>query len=366
MNGSPSLVAPETCFLTTAGEVELPEPGTGETPGAVADLLRAVLRGRDAPAALLALTGRRTDDLFDELAPFSTGPRRPVIAALAARALSPPRIAEVPAADAATLPLPPAPRPTPFATAPAAVQTSWPAPRLAHGAAERSRPASVPPPFVASRPAATVTPLATPPRTATSPAVNGGVDAAPSSELELQRLRARTLDSDAARAAVADADRRRTGLAAVVPRSTGHRRRRDRPRGGVRRAALGAWSQRRDDAQGASSRRLDTGTRPRPQHRRLQPRGRRRPQRSRLRPRRLCRRHPAPRVSAMRPPATSLSAGAAPRDGSAGRSAANKRRSRGGTRPGRRERTAPVAACGDDTGGGRVDCQPAAARAARG
>ena len=197
MNGSPSLVAPETCFLTTAGEVELPEPGTGETPGAVADLLRAVLRGRDAPAALLALTGRRTDDLFDELAPFSTGPRRPVIAALAARALSPPRIAEVPAADAATLPLPPAPRPTPFATAPAAVQTSWPAPRLAHGAAERSRPASVPPPFVASRPAATVTHLATPPLAATSPAVNGDVDAAPSSELELQRLRARTLDSDA-------------------------------------------------------------------------------------------------------------------------------------------------------------------------
>jgi len=87
MNGSPSLVTPASCFLTTAGDVELPETAAGETPGAVPGLLRTVLRGRAAPAALLALAQRHTDDLFGELAAFSAGPRRPVIAAVAARAL---------------------------------------------------------------------------------------------------------------------------------------------------------------------------------------------------------------------------------------------------------------------------------------
>ena len=88
MNGSPPLVTPATCFLTTAGDVDLPETTANETPGAVADLLHAVLRGREAPAALLALARRRPDDLFGELAAFSSGPRRPVIAGLAARVLS--------------------------------------------------------------------------------------------------------------------------------------------------------------------------------------------------------------------------------------------------------------------------------------
>ena len=216
MNSSPSLVTPEACFLTTAGEVDLPETTADEAPDAVADLLRTVLSGRDAPAALEALARRRTDDLFGDLTAFSSGPRRPVIAALAARALSPRPVAAASSPEPPPLPPPPPERivspspaaaaePVPLATplAPpfssnAPAQAPWPAPRLVHGAAEQVRPAAtpVPPPFVASPRAATAVSLA-PPFRAVEPASGSETTALdPAPDLELQRLRARTLGGE--------------------------------------------------------------------------------------------------------------------------------------------------------------------------
>lgn len=89
MNNRPPLVGPDTCFITRTGEVELPETADTESPEAVADLLRLLLSGRDAPSALEDLAfGRHSRDLTTDLATFSVGNRRAVIARLATRALA--------------------------------------------------------------------------------------------------------------------------------------------------------------------------------------------------------------------------------------------------------------------------------------
>ena len=228
MTGSPPLVTSATCFLTAAGDVDLPETAANETPGAVADLLQAVLRGREAPAALLALARRRPDDLFGELAAFSSGPRRPVIAALAARARSAAPVADVPVDPPRRLtpaaPTPPTesgPRrwapmvPTGAASPPTVVNlltqpTVAPSPTPPVAAAWPPAAAVPPPPQRAPEPAAAPvapastlasTPASTPPRprppapVPVVPAVGltpQGVVAA-----ELQRLRLKTAQAGA-------------------------------------------------------------------------------------------------------------------------------------------------------------------------
>lgn len=204
MNSSPSLVSPETCFITTAGEVELPETTASDMPSSVVDLLRTVLQGREAPDALLALARRRNaDDLFGELAAFSAGPRRPVIAALAARALAPsPTASESDVAEpslarsAPSLSRPPvlfpasaaeplaAPTPPPLPTSAPPV----PSPRLVHRVEQR-RPAEKLPPFVASPHVDAAVTKAPPFRADEAPLARDA-----NAEIELQRLRARTLD----------------------------------------------------------------------------------------------------------------------------------------------------------------------------
>ena len=171
LTGSPPLVTSATCFLTAAGDIDLPETAANETPGAVADLLQTVLRGREVPAALLALAQRRPDDLFGELAAFSSGPRRPVIAALAARALSPALVTGGP--------IDPPRRPTPAAPTPPTESgpRRW-APMVPTGAASpptvvdlptppAGAPSPTPPVAAAPPPAAAVPP---PPQRAPEPA----------------------------------------------------------------------------------------------------------------------------------------------------------------------------------------------------
>lgn len=182
MNSSPSLVTAASCFLTTDGEVDLPEIAEEESPAAVGELLRMTLRGRDAPPALLALARRRhTDDLFGELAAFSTEQRRPVIAALAVRALAPQEPAAVAPPAAPTPPIrPPAP-----VTPSAPLRSETEPPRLPLH--------PIPPPFVATPP----TVVLAPPFRAAEPVLDA--TAAPdahSPELELRRLRARTVGQD--------------------------------------------------------------------------------------------------------------------------------------------------------------------------
>lgn len=102
MNNRPPLVGPDTCFITRTGEVELPETADTESPEAVADLLRLLLSGREAPTALEDLAfGRHSRDLTTDLAAFSVGNRRAVIARLATRALA---VAEGGKTAAATAP----------------------------------------------------------------------------------------------------------------------------------------------------------------------------------------------------------------------------------------------------------------------
>ena len=90
MNGQPSLVHCDACFITGEGDVELPETAGEESPDAVAALLRAMLGSRDdTPADLKALLAARgTHDMYQELQRFPVLNRRAVIGALATRALA--------------------------------------------------------------------------------------------------------------------------------------------------------------------------------------------------------------------------------------------------------------------------------------
>jgi hypothetical protein len=121
MNSRPSLVSPETCFITRAGDLELPDATDVESPEAVADLLRAMLGDADVPEALEALAyGPSTRDLSSDLAAFPVGNRRAVIARLATRAIAA-LTAPMPRMDAAPPPaavVPRAPVPIPFPAPP--------------------------------------------------------------------------------------------------------------------------------------------------------------------------------------------------------------------------------------------------------
>lgn len=182
MNNSPSLVTPEACFLTTAGEIDLPDTAATEEPHAVADLLRLVLRSREAPAALIALAQRRPDDLFGELAAFSSGPRRPIIARLAALALSPAPV--VAAGVAATGPS----RPPAVVALPEKGARRWAPMRRPQVATQPAVMPSLTAPSVAAAPLPAVVPKAAP------PVANAPQPAAP--DAELQRLRMRAVERD--------------------------------------------------------------------------------------------------------------------------------------------------------------------------
>lgn len=208
MNSRPSLVSPETCFLTRAGDLELPETTDVESPEAVADLLRAMLGDGDVPEALEALAyGPSTRDLSNDLAAFPIGNRRAVLARLATRAIAAltapmPRMESAPPAPR----VPPAPVAAPAERLPAPIP--FPAPT-----------AQMPPPFVATpRPPVVVQPppfVATPPARPAAPPVSDVADAnapddaavpapsrrvgpaAPAPDAELRRLRTRTLEREA-------------------------------------------------------------------------------------------------------------------------------------------------------------------------
>ena len=222
MNSRPSLVSPETCFLTRAGDLELPETTDVEAPEAVADLLRAMLGDSDVPESLEALAyGPSTRDLSTDLAAFPIGNRRAVLARLATRALAA-LTAPMPRMDAAlpSVLAPPSSRPlaSTAATAPA-----WtpPAERPPAPIPFPTPTAQMPPPFVATpRPpvvvqpppfvAAPTAPAAPPPVPAVSaadavesadtasPAASRRVGPAPPApDAELRRLRTRTVERDA-------------------------------------------------------------------------------------------------------------------------------------------------------------------------
>lgn len=209
MNSSPSLVSPEACFLTTAGEVDLPEYTRDQQPDAVASLLGDMLRGRDAPPALQSLARRHgADDLFGELAAFSKSSRRPVIAALASAAIEAltARPSAAPPAPEVAPPAPdmaPAPRDNVIRPSLASV---WPGGTVA--------PPSAPPPTAPPPTAAAATAVAVP------PAAAGSLPEPLRPTHELQRLRVRSAQrppaapqlSPARRVVVAIA----TGIAAGV------------------------------------------------------------------------------------------------------------------------------------------------------
>lgn len=175
MNNSPSLVTAESCFLTTDGDIDLPDTSPDERPDAVTSLLRAMLRGRDAPPELQSLAQRRfADDLFGQLAAFSSGPRRPVIAALATRALAPPTA-------------PPEPGP---AAAVAAAATTPPFGAVADLPRAPQHP--ILPPFVATPRAVVLAP----PFRAAGPALDPAAASVDAPDLELRRLRARTVGKE--------------------------------------------------------------------------------------------------------------------------------------------------------------------------
>jgi hypothetical protein len=210
MNSRPSLVSPDTCFLTRAGDLELPETTDDESPEAVADLLRAMLGDSDVPEPLEALAyGSSTRDLSTDLAAFPIGNRRAVLARLAVRAISAPA---APAASA-TPAAPPAPSLPSAALAPAWTPPSerppapipFPAPQ-----------AQMPPPFVATpRPlvvmqappfvAAHAAPLPVPSVSAQAVADTREPAGAPrrvgplppAPDAELRRLRTRTVEREA-------------------------------------------------------------------------------------------------------------------------------------------------------------------------
>lgn len=173
MNSRPSLVSPETCFITRAGDLELPETTDDESPDAVAGLLRAMLGDSDAPDALRTLAADASSpDLSSELRAFAVGNRRTAIAQLAARALT---------LDAPTRATP---KPPPVAPPPEPASAPEPPPAIASRRWAPMAPSAQPVAAVAMVPtpvAPTTTVAATPP-------------AAP--DVELRRLRQRAVDRD--------------------------------------------------------------------------------------------------------------------------------------------------------------------------
>lgn len=229
MNSRPSLVSPETCVITRAGDLELPETTEIEDPDAVADLLRAMLGESDVPEPLEALAfGASARDLSTDLAAFPVGNRRAVIARLATRALTSPgapaanaaptgpavSVASAPRDDAppraAAVERPPAPipfpapatqMPPPFVATPRPAVVVQPPPFVAAQAAASALPAAVeaqvPPPV----PAPARAPSPTPARTAADPppaaAPRAVGPAPPAPDAELRRLRTRSVERDA-------------------------------------------------------------------------------------------------------------------------------------------------------------------------
>ncbi len=203
MNSRPSLVSPETCFITRTGDLELPVTTDVESPDAVSGLLREMLAGRDAPEALETLAfGHATRDMSGALQHFPITNRRAEIAKLATRALAlqsrpldPPAAVAAPAtAPVSAEPLPPVwPQPLPL---PQPLQQGQPQP-LAEPPALPAPPATVsstaPPPTPAVpfvRPAPFRAAAATAPRPDSPPSV-----AVPSGapEAELRRLRSKSV-----------------------------------------------------------------------------------------------------------------------------------------------------------------------------
>lgn len=220
MNTRPSLVTPETCFITRAGDLELPETTDLESPDAVADLLRAMLGDNEVPEPLAALAyGSSTRDLSSDLTAFPVGNRRAVIARLATRAIAtgPTRPAPRPDAPSPSV-APPSPQPPDTASAAAAwpppaerppAPIPFPAPtaQLPPPFVATPRPAMVvqPPPFVAAPVATPVTPPAppAPPASAAEPGDTAAPSGArrmgpapPAPDAELRRLRTRTVERE--------------------------------------------------------------------------------------------------------------------------------------------------------------------------
>lgn len=126
MNSKPSLVSPETCFITRTGDLELPQTTDVESPDAVTVLLREMLAGRDAPPDLEAIAfGHATRDMSGALQRFPVPNRRAEIARLATRALALRArpldgITVAPAAAPMPQPAPLVVAPLPWSAAPAA------------------------------------------------------------------------------------------------------------------------------------------------------------------------------------------------------------------------------------------------------
>ena len=183
MNSRPSLVSPETCFITRTGDLELPQTTDVESPDAVTVLLREMLAGRDAPPDLEALAfGRATRDMSGALQQFPLANRRAEIAKLATRALA---LQTRPAEPTATIPValpalalvpPPAPAPASVDTAPESAAVAGP-PFVREA------------PFRASSIARPATHVAAPPI-----AVSGGAP-----DAELRRLRSKSVERDETR-----------------------------------------------------------------------------------------------------------------------------------------------------------------------
>ena len=199
MNSRPSLVSPETCFITRTGDLELPVTTEIESPDAVTLLLREMLAGRDAPEALEALAfGHGTRDMSGELQRFPLANRRADIAKLATRALAlqsrpidEPAVFQVVASTATPDAFPATPS-APYGATPVA-PPAWPAAAPA-SAAPTPGPPSIPgAPFMRQAPfrAADVTRITA--SVAPPPAVAGAPDA------ELRRLRTKSVERDKAR-----------------------------------------------------------------------------------------------------------------------------------------------------------------------
>jgi len=210
MNGQPSLVHCDACFITGEGDVELPETTGEASPDAVAALLRAMLGGRDdVPAGLKALLAARgTHDMYQELQRFPVLNRRAVIGALATRAL---------ARHGQTVTTPP----------PASPPTSRPAPPAAlappvvplRQATVASTPTPVPPPVppaAVAMPA--VVPYAAAATSAARPTERDGSLALHPGVTEFQRLRLKTAKASAspARSSRASDQARRLWLAGAA------------------------------------------------------------------------------------------------------------------------------------------------------
>ena len=206
MNSRPSLVSPETCFITRAGDLDLPETTDVESPEAVADLLRAMLGDSEVPETLEALAyGPSTRDLSSDLGAFAIGNRRAVIARLATRALA---VLTSPPARAEPVRIAPA---SAILASGAAVAPAWTPPeRLPPPLPFPTPTAQIPPPFVATpRPAVALAPpfTAAPmpaqvaPERESAASAEGTAErrrgpAPPAPDAELRRLRSLTVERE--------------------------------------------------------------------------------------------------------------------------------------------------------------------------